>query len=182
MKKLLFLLLLPLIGCRCLISQVPPQYIYAGQSCEAPLPDYRLKVTISDNCQIENVTQTPSPGFLLMATNMITNVTIRAVDNSGNASQITFSVTLLDTIPPVIGWEGLTSLTEQEMIDLYRQWEAGVKVHSIAKWIYDQSWTQGFAFADTTYIMESLKTFTHSITLSDEEYDEWLTYMSSNIN
>lgn len=179
MKKLLFLLLLPLIGCKCLMSQIPPQVVYAGQGCEAPLPDYRLMLSISDNCQVVDTIQIPQPGYMLSASNVITDVTIRAVDISGNISEVNFTVTMLDTIPPVIGWEGITSMNDEQMLQLYKTWEQTVKAHGIAKWIYDQSWTQGMAFADTTRIMESLKTFTHSITLSDEEYAEWEAYINS---
>ena len=102
MKKLLFLLLIALSGCKCLLSQIPPQYLYAGADCTAELPNYVEKVTVTDNCALATVVQTPAPGYLLDAVNQIVNVTIRATDVFNNSSEVTFTVTLLDTIPPVI--------------------------------------------------------------------------------
>lgn len=83
-------------------QQLPPKYIYALTGCEAPLPDYTTGLTVTDNCTVSSVTQEPLPGFTLSATNMITGVTIKATDNSGNSSEVQFTVTLLDTLPPVI--------------------------------------------------------------------------------
>jgi len=179
MKKLLLILSVILSGCSCVLSQIPPQVIYAGQGCVAPLPDYRLSVTISDNCQVSEVTQTPTPGFLLTATSMITNVKIRAVDNSGNSSEVTFSVTMLDTIPPIIGIDALTVMTDQQMINLYKNWEESVKIVGLAKWIYDQRWSQGMAFADSAYILSQLHRFNHEIILTDEEYDEYVSIIEN---
>lgn len=85
-----------------MLSQIPPQYIYAGPGCEAALPDYTPKVHATDNCVLVSILQTPAPGFLLNSAQMIQNVVIKATDKSGNSSQINFNVILLDTIPPVI--------------------------------------------------------------------------------
>ena len=180
MKNLVILFMCSfLCGCGCVLSQIPPQYIYAGENCEAGLPDYRLIITALDNCKITDFTQDPIPGFILSATNMITNVKVRAVDNSGNASEVNFSVALLDTIAPILNYDALTAMTDKQLIELYRTWEAAVKINGIAKWIYDQRWTGGMAFADTANIMNQLKTFTMAITLTDQEYLEWKNYMNS---
>jgi uncharacterized protein YceK len=102
MKKLLFILSILLSGCSCLLSQIPPQKIYAGAGCSAILPDYRLKIIASDNCEIASFTQVPAPGFVLNATLKTTTVTVKATDASGNFRQVMFTVTLLDTIKPVL--------------------------------------------------------------------------------
>ena len=69
MKKLIYILF-PLIlsSCTCIIAQIPPQVIYAGADCTAPIPDYRTQVIITDNCEIESVTQTPAPAIYLHRT------------------------------------------------------------------------------------------------------------------
>lgn len=121
MKKLLLLLMIILSGCKCLLSQIPPQYIYAGEDCTASLPNYVERVIVTDNCALATIIQTPSPGFLLTAVNQITNVTIRATDVFNNFSEITFSVTLLDTIPPVITYDELLASTWLEVNNLYNR-------------------------------------------------------------
>jgi uncharacterized protein YceK len=120
MKKLFILLSFVLSGCGCVLSQIPPQYIYSGAGCTGSLPDYRLKITTSDNCEIASFTQLPTPGFLLTATNKITNVTIKAMDASGNFRQVIFSVALLDTIKPVLTIDpALLSYQQEQLNDIY---------------------------------------------------------------
>lgn len=102
MKKSLFILIVLLCtSCGCMLSQIPPQKIYATASCNAALPDYRLKITASDNCEIATFTQTPAPGYLLTSANKVATVVVKATDASGNFKQVSFTVTLLDTIKPV---------------------------------------------------------------------------------
>lgn len=70
MKKLLFLLSIVLLSsCTCLLSQIPPQYIYINENCEAVLPDYLTKVTATDNCNLASLIQIPEGGSIL--TNMV---------------------------------------------------------------------------------------------------------------
>jgi hypothetical protein len=103
MKKLLFLLcVIFTTGCGCIISQIPAQKIYAGASCSAPIPNYLTKITASDNCEIASLTQTPAPGTLLNASNKVATVVVKATDASGNIKQVSFTVTLLDTIKPTL--------------------------------------------------------------------------------
>ena len=108
MKKLtiLFMTMLLASSCTCLLSQIPPQYIYAGEGCSAALPNYIPQVAVSDNCSIASVVQTPSAGFILNASTMSVTVKIRATDNSGNFSEVSFLVSIVDTIKPVITWDG----------------------------------------------------------------------------
>lgn len=181
MKNLILILTVLLTSCSCLLSQVPPQTIYVDQNCEGTIPDYRPIVIATDNCAGLTLQQTPVPGTVLDVGNPGATVEIIATDAFGNKSnKLTIPVVLIDTIPPILEWpEGPISMTEQDLINIYKVWEAGVKVKGIADWIYDQSWTQGYAFADTARIMESLKTFTHAITLTDEEYNQFVTYKES---
>lgn len=83
----------------------------------APLPDYRTKVTASDNCGPVTLTQDPEPGFILGYPGARVEVKIRATDNSKNYKQIKFYVTLLDTIPPIIDSTLLTVDTEMDRIE-----------------------------------------------------------------
>ena len=108
MKKLTFLFAVMLLAssCTCLMSQIPPQMIYAGEGCAAPLPNYVTLVAVSDNCQIKSVTQTPSAGFMLNSDTQTTTVKIRATDAFDNWTEVSFQVTLIDTVKPVITWEG----------------------------------------------------------------------------
>jgi hypothetical protein len=101
MKKLLFLLSIILLSsCSCLLSQVPPQHLYVGDGCGAALPDYLTKINVSDNCEIDTVYQSPTRGTWLTAPT--TTVLIRAIDKFSNFTDMMFTVTLLDTVPPVI--------------------------------------------------------------------------------
>ena len=101
MKKILFLSSIVLLSsCTCILSQIPPQYIYINENCEAVLPDYLTKVTATDNCNLASLIQIPEGGSIL--TNMVNQIEIRATDNTGNHTSINFNVILIDTIPPII--------------------------------------------------------------------------------
>ena len=71
MKKFLGLIVVLLLAssCTCLIAQIPPQYVLVGSNCQATLPDYVPQVTVTDNCQIASIVQTPAPGYILDAVN-----------------------------------------------------------------------------------------------------------------
>lgn len=101
MKKLLFLLSIVLLSsCTCMLAQIPPQYIYINENCEAVLPDYLTKVTATDNCNLASLIQIPEGGSIL--TNIVNEIEIMATDNTGNHTSINFNVILIDTIPPII--------------------------------------------------------------------------------
>lgn len=121
MKKLLYLLLvITLYGCTstCLIAQ-PPQTLRFVSGCQVAIPDYTLRVNITDNCGIKSIVQIPAAGFLLTATNPVTTVLITATDNFNNKSSISFSVTAIDDISPVITYDSLLADIEpiMEMYD-----------------------------------------------------------------
>ena len=102
MKKLIgFLIVAALVGCNCM-SQLPLQIVYTGETCEAPLPDYRDRVPVRDNCDGWTLMQSPLPGTLLNAANPFVEVTLMATDFSSNTDKVEFDVVLMDTIPPVI--------------------------------------------------------------------------------
>ena len=119
MKKLIFLLIAVLAaGCgtktSCLLAQFPPQIVYAGAGCTAPLPNYVPRATVVGGCTGFLVTQTPAPGTVLTATNKVVTVVLKATGTNGKSSQISFTVTLADTITPKIS--GLTAMQVQDSL------------------------------------------------------------------
>jgi hypothetical protein len=149
MKKILILLCATLLsGCGCILSQIPPQKIYAGSGCTTPLPDYRLKITASDNCEISSFTQIPVPGFILTATNKVANVVLKATDASGNFRQVAFTVTLLDTIKPTFTIApDLLAVQMEQIGDIY---DYGDKLIAFQQEMIDKQ------IADTNVFPESL--------------------------
>lgn len=169
-------------SCGCLLSQVPPQTLYVNQNCEGILPDYRTKVIVTDNCPAGTIlTQTPAAGTVLGILNPSVTVVITAKDAFGNVSKpLNIPVVLVDTVAPVLSWPiGQANMTDMDPIYLYQNFVAAIKVHGIARWMYDRRWTQGWAFADTARIEESLKYFTNTIKLTDEEYAQYVSYVES---
>lgn len=103
MKKVIILLMASLLSsCACMMSQVPPQYLYVDENCGAALPNYLPKLRITDNCGIDTVEQSPSPGSWLTLDNPTITVLIRAWDKSRNHTDMMFTVTLIDKEPPTI--------------------------------------------------------------------------------
>lgn len=105
MKKLILLLSVVLMtSCACLTGQIPNQSLYVDQSCGAALPDFRLRMTFSDNCQIDTVQQSPTPGSWL--TQRYNTVLIRAYDNFRNYTDVMIQIELIDTVgPALVGWD-----------------------------------------------------------------------------
>jgi hypothetical protein len=106
MKAILIFTLLLFSGC-CVIAQIPPQIIYADDSCKTVLPDYRTILKYSDNCKICQVEQTPAPGLILCDTLLSVNVVFTVIDCSGNFQQVRFPVMLVDTTKPIITYDSL---------------------------------------------------------------------------
>ena len=101
MKKLLFLLSIILLSsCSCLLSQVPPLTLQISEGCGAAMPDYRPMLRWSDNCRVDTVEQTPTPGTWL--TEKFNTVHFRAYDNFQNYTDALTSLELIDTIGPVL--------------------------------------------------------------------------------
>jgi len=104
-------------GCNCIMSQsIPAQYLYVGEDCGVPMPDYLPKFIFSDNCGIDSVWQSPTRGSWLTAP--ANNAMIRAIDKFGNHTDLLFTVNLIDTVPPQIILADSTLITDNyEKID-----------------------------------------------------------------
>lgn len=183
MKKILLLMSLVIMtSCGCLLSQIPPQTIYVGAGCEAPLPAYQNVVNVSDNCPGGlNFTQIPAAGTLMNVSNPLLNVELFAVDAAGNKSNtLIIPVLLVDTVAPILEWPiGQIAAGERQTGYLWQNTLASVKANGIAPWLHNMGWTQGLALADTAMIMEQLHWFFFSVRLSDEELDEYEAYVDS---
>ncbi len=137
MKKLLILFGLILFSsCSCLIGQIPPQYLYVDETCGAALPDYLSKIEVSDNCAVDTVEQTPTSGSWL--TVPVTTVLIRARDKFGNKTDMMFTVTLLDTVPPVINVTDSTLFSENYM-KINKIYDVADKMLARQDWALDWS-------------------------------------------
>jgi len=75
-------------------------YEYVDDTCEFVLPDYRDSITVTDNCCLDEVTQSPLPGLIASSGDSVT-VTLTARDCHNNVSQFEIVVFIIDTIPPV---------------------------------------------------------------------------------
>lgn len=161
-----------------MLSQVPPQVLYADSSCQAVLPDYTPQVTASDNCGDVVLTQSPAAGYVLTPAEATIDVIITASDQFGNAASIEIPVSMVDTIPPILEWiGGIASMTERDVINMYMNWNEAVKIHGIAKWIYDQSWKpDSLEFAPGAE--RSLWYFSNTIELDSTEYAEYVSYVN----
>ena len=106
-----------LASCTCVLPQIPPQYVYVGENCEAVLPDYLTKVSATDNCVLASFIQIPQAGTILTSAMTVTDVEIRATDNHGNHSSINFSVILVDTVPPVITVDDTTLTADNTLLN-----------------------------------------------------------------
>ena len=80
--------------------------MYVDGSCERAVPNYLDSVVVTDNCQLQSVTQLPVAGTILNGANQSTQVVILAEDVFGNQAALNFELILLDSIPPVIQWIG----------------------------------------------------------------------------
>ena len=146
MKKLLyFLMIMTLASCStCMIGQIPPQYIYVDSTCGAALPDYLPMITVIDNCEVDTVWQSPTRGTWL--TVPTTTVLIRATDNFNNFTDMMFTVTLIDTIPPTIILNDTTLITRVDDIidDLYDKADWMLARH--------QSWLDVNVLSDSIFV------------------------------
>ena len=174
------LALILLSGCSCLLSQIPPQKIYVGSSCTATLPNYLTKITATDNCEIASFTQVPAAGYLLTPTNKVTTVVVKATDASGNFKQVTFTVTLLDTIKPllIIAPELLTYSLKQ-IDEIYNFGDRLIARQE--ELLNQQSWIDSIPglrekLQDSTYFKKTMLTWTakgHAVTGFGERIFTW---------
>lgn len=93
-KKLIFifLLLLPVF----VLSQDLIGILYTDENGKAILPDYSSMLDIHDNCELSEIYQSPSAGFVVEGQQVL-NVTVRAYDIYYNSKTIYFNVYVIDT-------------------------------------------------------------------------------------
>ena len=172
MKKLALITLLTVLLTGCCLSQMPTQYAYVDENCTAVLPDFVPRVIVSDNCEIAQLTQLPSPGQPITAT---TVVSIVAIDNAGNESEMSFDVVLLDTVAPTMtldpNWIGYTDKEVMQMYKVFYGWvqEKGDYFNEFV------AGTEGIIeLPDTTiyYIEDSMKIFYGTIPILEYRIDE----------
>lgn len=75
--------------------------IVNNDNCNAILPDFKLEMNVSDNCDSNlEISQIPETGTLISGqTNLIR---LTATDYSGNYSEVSFNVEVIDNIKPII--------------------------------------------------------------------------------
>lgn len=154
----------------CCMSQLPTQYAYVDENCNAFLPDYRDMVFVSDNCNVQGISQFPLPGDPISTT---TQVSIRATDEQGNDRVMSFEVILLDTIPPLMQlnpeWQGYTNTEIGNMYKVYYGWVQGQGD------IYNErvaGTTDTIQFQDTTltHTNDTMRIFYGTIPITDPKF------------
>lgn len=117
MKNLLILLFIVITAsCTCL-GQLQTQYLFVDENCQAQVPDYISIVNAEDNCEGEiTLTQYP-PVNSYITIHMEANVT--ATDISGNTNVSTFTIMLLDTIPPALYFTDTIAYNPSQIKDIY---------------------------------------------------------------
>jgi uncharacterized protein (DUF2141 family) len=82
-------------------STHPDQTVNLGATCEAVLPDYISTIVATDNCStILNYSQSPVSGIVVSG--LTNTVTLTVTDEEGNISNVSFNVSVVDAIDPVI--------------------------------------------------------------------------------
>ena len=164
-----------LYGCM-MIAQIPRQYVYVDQNCEAALPDYSDLVVVYDNCGTYTLEQDPAPGTMISGEVI---VTFTATDAVGNTANATFPVSILDTIPPTIldtamtvqinpEWKGYT---DQEVSDMYRTWY-GWTQYNMEEFNRLYADTEVFIeVLDTTVTLGEVKIYENTIMIPDTIMD-----------
>jgi len=172
MRKLLSALILSSLITSCCLSQIPTQYAYVDEDCNAILPDFLPMVIVGDNCNVVSVTQIPMSGIVISAT---TQVEIAAIDEMGNEKSVFFDVVIIDTIAPTIelnpDWVGHTTEEVMEMYKVFYGWvqEQGDYYNETYAGTIDTLITP-----DTTliYANDSMKYFFGTIPILEYRIDE----------
>lgn len=82
----------------------PNQTLVTDASCSVSIPDYLGQASVADNCDSNpSLVQSPVIGSTATGANSVVTVTITGTDASSNQDDCSFSVTLADNTPPVIG-------------------------------------------------------------------------------
>ena len=130
------------------ISAYANQTPAVDASCNAgTLGDYVSKMTVSDNCTVKSVTQSPASSTSLTK-GTPTTVTITAEDLSGNTSTITFTVTATDQTNPVAKAKAKTLVLDATSgtatlltsdVDNASTDNCGIKTYALSKTAFDCS-------------------------------------------
>ena len=176
MKRLILFFVMALL-CGCFtIAQIPRQYVYVDENCEAALPDYSDLVVVYDNCGSYTLQQDPAPGTIISGEIVVTMI---ATDAAGNTADASFPVSILDTIPPTIldtamtvqinpEWKGYT---DQEVGDMYRTFY-GWTQYNMAKFNELYADTEIFVeVLDTTVTLGEVKIYENTIMIPDTILD-----------
>ncbi len=83
--------------------------LYVSDDCELSLPDFTTNLTATDNCSGDypgkgtglSVFQTPGAGTIYSAGDVL-DVKLKVVDDADNADSVVFTVSVADTVSPVI--------------------------------------------------------------------------------
>lgn len=158
MKKIVLILLAALMtSCACLMSQnIPPQTLYVDSTCGAALPDYRPLLTFTDNCGIDTVEQTPTPGSWL--TTRYNTVDVRAIDNFGNYTDVLFEVQLIDTVPPQLS-EVDSSLAINTFNSAMNLYDTADRLLAHYEWYFDDTFPWDdveFQYVDSLGVTQTL--------------------------
>jgi hypothetical protein len=78
----------------------PDQTAVLGVECFAPVPDLTVLASISDNCGLASIGQSPEAGSLVGPGAYI--VTLNVYDNGGNFVSCSINFTVVDNLPPSI--------------------------------------------------------------------------------
>ena len=172
MRKLFIALIFSSLITSCCLSQIPTQYAYIDDQCQAILPDYLPMVIVGDNCDVATVTQIPMSGIVISGT---TQVEIAAIDGTGNKKSVFFDVVMIDTIPPTIelnpDWIGYS---DQEVGDMYKVYYGWVQEHGDEYNEKVAGTTETFDLGDTilTHTYDTMKYFFGTIPIFDYRADE----------
>lgn len=82
------------------ITCIGSQSALFDSNCMYQLPDYTGQVIVEDNCDFNlDVIQSPTAGSMIAGA---TSITLTAIDDDGNSTSCSFSLTPTDNIPPSI--------------------------------------------------------------------------------
>lgn len=84
------------------LSTISDKEATLDENCSFLIPDYRPKVTVTDNCSTPTLVQTPEAGFEVSGNGTVQEIIITANDGNGNSSSTSFNLTLQDGTDPTI--------------------------------------------------------------------------------
>ena len=102
---------MPTISCPVAQTQA------ANTTCQADLADYTSMATLNDNCDANpSISQSPSQGTTFTGN---ASVTLTATDASGNSTNCTFNVAVVDMTAPSITCPGTQTVNENDPLPDY---------------------------------------------------------------